>query len=141
MPKLSLIHISFTAETNNEEDQYLGLELADAVGARLGAVPKLSVRSSTTVRSILGPDTDPALAGKKLEVQALVKGDIHRVKDKVVINVRLLDSSTGADLWSGTVNANKTNIFATEDSIAQQVSSALLPQVGMNALKLSLIHI
>jgi TolB-like protein/DNA-binding winged helix-turn-helix (wHTH) protein/tetratricopeptide (TPR) repeat protein len=131
----SVAVLPFTAETNNEEDQYLGLELADAVGARLGAVPKLSVRSSTTVRSILGPDTDPALAGKKLEVQALVKGDIHRVKDKVVINVRLLDSSTGADLWSGTVNANKTNIFATEDSIAQQVSSALLPQVGMNALK------
>ena len=131
----SVAVLPFTAETNNEEDQYLGLELADAVGARLGTIPKLSVRSSTTVRSILGPDTDPALAGKKLEVQALVKGDIHRANDKIVINVRLLDSSTGADLWSGTVNVDKTNIFATEDSIAQQVSSALLPQVGMNALK------
>jgi TolB-like protein/DNA-binding winged helix-turn-helix (wHTH) protein len=131
----SVAVLPFTAEANNEEDRYLGLELADAVIARLGTVPKLSVRSSASVRSVLGPDTDQALAGKKLEVQALVKGDIHRVKDNVLINVRLLDSSTGADLWSGTVNFDKTNIFATEDSIAQQISSALLPQVGMNALK------
>jgi TolB-like protein/tetratricopeptide (TPR) repeat protein/DNA-binding winged helix-turn-helix (wHTH) protein len=131
----SVAVLPFTAEGNREEDQYLGLELADAVAARLGTVPQLSVRSSATVRSVLGPDTDPALAGKKLEVQGVVKGDIHRANDKVVINVRLLDSSTGADLWSGTVNADKTNIFATEDSIAQQVSSALLPQVGMNAVK------
>jgi TolB-like protein/DNA-binding winged helix-turn-helix (wHTH) protein/tetratricopeptide (TPR) repeat protein len=131
----SVAVLPFTAEGNHEEDQYLGLELADAVAARLGTIPQLSVRSSTTVRSVLGPDTDPALAGKKLEVQGVVEGDIHRVKDQVVINVRLLNGITGAALWSGTVNADRANIFATEDSIAQQVSSALLPQVGMNPLK------
>jgi len=133
----SVAVLPFTAKTEEEEDQYLGLGLADAVAAKLSTIPQLSVRSSTTVRSILGLHPDLGAAGKKLEVQALVKGELHRVMNTVVINVELLDGRTGADLWSGTFNADNTNIFATEDSIAKQVSNALLPQFGVNALKSS----
>ncbi len=131
----SLAVLPFRAEGNKEEDQYLGLGLADAVAAELGTVPELRVRSSTTVGSILGPQPDIASAGKKLEVQALVSGEIHRVDDKIAITVRLLDGATGADLWSGHFNTDNGNIFNTEDSIAQQVSSALIPQIGMSAVK------
>ena len=131
----SLAVLPFRAEGNKEEDQYLGLGLADAVAAKLGTVPQLRVRSSTTVGSILGPEPDTASAGSKLEVQALVSGEIHRVDNKIAITVRLLDSATGADLWSGNFNTDNSNIFNTEDSIAQQVSSALIPQIGMSAVK------
>jgi len=131
----SLAVLPFSAQGDKEEDQYLGLGLADAVAAKLGTVPQLRVRSSTTVGSILGPHPDPASAGSKLEVQALVSGEIHRVDNKIAITVRLLDSTTGADLWSGNFNADNSNIFNTEDSIAQQVSSALIPQIGLSAVK------
>jgi TolB-like protein/DNA-binding winged helix-turn-helix (wHTH) protein len=131
----SLAVLPFRAEGNREEDQYLGLGLADAVAAKLGTVPQLRVRSSTTVGSILGPDPNLASAGSKLEVQALVSGEIHRVGNKIAITVRLLDGATGADLWSGNFNTDNSNIFNTEDSIAQQVSSALIPQIGMSAVK------
>ncbi len=133
----SLAVLPFRAEGNKEEDQYLGLGLADAVAAKLGTVPQLRVRSSTTVESILGPQPDTASAGSKLEVQALVSGEIHRVDNKIAITVRLLDSATGADLWSGNFTTDNSNIFNTEDSIAQQVSSALIPHIGMSAVKTS----
>jgi TolB-like protein/DNA-binding winged helix-turn-helix (wHTH) protein/tetratricopeptide (TPR) repeat protein len=136
----SLAVLPFRAEGNKEEDQYLGLGLADAVAAKLGTVPQLRVRSSTTVGSILGPEPDIASAGSKLEVQALVSGEIHRVDNKIAITVRLLDGATGADLWSGKFNTDNSNIFNTEDSIAQQVASALIPQIGMSALKSSPGH-
>ena len=133
----SLAVLPFRAEGNKEEDQYLGLGLADAVAAKLGTVPQLRVRSSTTVGSILGAQPDTASAGSKLEVQALVSGEIRRVDNKIAITVRLLDSATGADLWSGNFNTDNSNIFNTEDSIAQQVASALIPQIGMSAVKTS----
>jgi TolB-like protein/DNA-binding winged helix-turn-helix (wHTH) protein/Tfp pilus assembly protein PilF len=131
----SLAVLPFRAEGNKEEDQYLGLGLADAVAAKLATVPQLRVRSSTTVGSILGPEPNTASAGRKLEVQAVVSGEIHRVDNKIAITVRLLDSATGADLWSGNFNTDNGNIFNTEDSIAQQVSSALIPQIGMSAVR------
>jgi len=131
----SIAVLPFTAGQGQDADQYLGLELADAVASRLGTVPELGVRSSTTVRSIVGLKSDPALAAKKLQVQAVVSGEIQRVADKVVVSVQLLDSSTGAALWSGTFNADSSSIFSMEDSISQQVASALLPQFGMNSVK------
>jgi TolB-like protein/DNA-binding winged helix-turn-helix (wHTH) protein/Tfp pilus assembly protein PilF len=131
----SLAVLPFTAQGNKEEDQYMGLGLADAVASKLDTVPQLRVRSSTTVGSILGPHPDPASAGSKLEVQALVSGEIHRVDDQFAITVRLLDSATGANLWSGHFKTDDSNIFNTEDSIAQQVASALIPQFAMSAVK------
>jgi tetratricopeptide (TPR) repeat protein len=99
----------------------------------------LSVRSSSTVRAILGSDlglhADPASTGKKLEVQALVEGELRHEENKIIITVRLMKSSTRANIWSATFKADDSNIFATEDSIAKQVSSALLPQLGMEAVK------
>ena len=131
----SLAVLPFTAQGNREEDQYLGPGLADAVASKLDTVPQLQVRSSTTVGSILGPHPDPASAASKLEVQALVSGEIHRVDNQFAITVRLLDSATGADLWSGHFKTDNSNIFNTEDSIAQQVASALIPQFAMSAVK------
>jgi TolB-like protein/DNA-binding winged helix-turn-helix (wHTH) protein/Tfp pilus assembly protein PilF len=131
----SLAVLPFTAEGNQEEDQYLGPGLADAVAAKLDTVPQLLVRSSTTVQSILGPHPDPASAGSKLKVQALVSGEIRRVDKKLEITVRLLDSATGADLWSGHFNTDNSNIFKIEDSIAEQVSSALIPQFKMTTAR------
>ena len=131
----SLAVLPFTAQGNGEEDQYLGLGLADAVASKLDTVPQLQVRSSTTVGSILGSHPDPASAGSKLEVQALVSGEIHRVDNQFAITVRLLDSATGANLWSGHFKTDNSNIFNTEDSIAQQVASALIPQFAMSAVR------
>jgi TolB-like protein/DNA-binding winged helix-turn-helix (wHTH) protein/tetratricopeptide (TPR) repeat protein len=131
----SLAVLPFTAQGNNEEDQYMGLGLADAVASKLDSVPQLRVRSSTTVGSILGAHPDPVSAGSKLEVQALVSGEIHRVDDQFAITVRLLDSATGANLWSGRFKTDNSNLFNTEDSIAQQVASALIPQFAMNAVR------
>ena len=131
----SLAVLPFNADGNREEDQYLGLGLADAVASKLDSVPQLQVRSSTTVGSILGPHPDPASAGSKLAVQALVSGEIHRVGNQSAITVRLLDSATGADLWSGHFTTDNSNIFRTEDSIAQQVASALIPQFATSEVR------
>ena len=131
----SLAVLPFSSQGNREEDQYLGLGLADAVAAKLDTVPQLRVRSSRTVGSILGPHPNPASAGRKLKVQALVSGEIHHADNKFAITVRLLDSGTGANLWSGNFKTDNSNLFNTEDSIAQQVSSALIPQFAMRAVK------
>jgi TolB-like protein/DNA-binding winged helix-turn-helix (wHTH) protein/Tfp pilus assembly protein PilF len=135
----SVAVLPFASNSENEEDKYLGLGLADAVSARLSTVSQLSVRSSSTVRSILGAGLglhpDPASTSKKLEVEALVEGELRREQNKIIITVRLLKSSPRANLWSATFKADNNNIFATEDSIAKQVSSALLPQLGMEAVK------
>jgi TolB-like protein/DNA-binding winged helix-turn-helix (wHTH) protein/Tfp pilus assembly protein PilF len=134
-PIRSVAVLPFSADPVRQQDQYLGMGLADAVADKLSTADQLTVRSSSTVLSILGPHPDPASAGPRLQVQAIVVGDLHRAADKLVITVHLIDSATHSNLWSGTFNTDDTNIFATETSIAQQVSNALLPQLGSNPPK------
>jgi TolB-like protein/DNA-binding winged helix-turn-helix (wHTH) protein/predicted Zn-dependent protease len=136
-PIRSLAVLPFTANTGNEEDKYLGLGISDAVATRLNTIPQLTIRSANTVRQLLGNDPENPAVGKRLQVQALVRGQVRRTTGNVVIGVQLVDSATGAKLWSGEFNAENGNIFATEDSIARQVSSALLLQFGANVLRQS----
>jgi TolB-like protein/DNA-binding winged helix-turn-helix (wHTH) protein/Tfp pilus assembly protein PilF len=134
LPVRSVAVLPFTGSAG-QDDQYLGLELADSVAERLMTVPQLNVRPSATVHSVIGIDADPAVAAKKLSVETIVSGEVQRQKDRVAISVRLIDSGTGAVLWSRAFNADNSTLFATEDSIARQVSGALLPQTGLNAIK------
>jgi TolB-like protein/DNA-binding winged helix-turn-helix (wHTH) protein/Tfp pilus assembly protein PilF len=132
----SVAVVPFTTDTGSAEDAYLGLGLADAVAARLNTVSQLNVRSSSTVRAVLGPNPDPFAAAKKLQVQAIVKGTLHRHGDAIALTVEVIDSSSRQSLWLGNFQASSSNLFATEDPIARQISSVLLPSAGQNALKI-----
>ncbi len=131
----SLAVLPFTAAADDLEGQYLGLELADTVASRLSSLPQLNVRSSATVRSVVGLEADPRAAGKKLEVRALVTGEVREAANGSVVSVHLLDGATGASRWSGTFTTSSADLIHTEDAIAQQLSEILAPQSASTALR------
>ena len=123
----SVAVLPFTATAEDVEGQYLGLELADLVTARLAMLPELSVRSSSTVRSIVGLDANPAEASKKLDVQVLVTGRIQSSGSQRLAFVQLVSSSDGAKLWSGNFPADMANLSQAQASIAAQLTKILAP--------------
>ena len=137
VPIHSLAVLPFTSHTTDGTDAFLGIGLADAIATQLGTASQFTVRSSSTVRSVVGDHPDPVSAGTRLAVQAIVRGDIHREADKLVVSVRLLDGGTGKELWSGIFNANDTNLSSVEDVIAQEISNASLPASLASAVKRS----
>jgi tetratricopeptide (TPR) repeat protein len=63
--------------------------------------------------------------GHELRVDALVEGKIQRAGDRIRITVQLLRVRDGASLWAKAFDEQFTNIFAVQDSVAQQVARAL----------------
>lgn len=131
----SVAVLPFTAASDDLQGQYLGLELADTVAGRLSSLPQLNVRSSATVRSVVGLEADPGTAGKRLEVQALVTGEVREGANGSMVSVHVLDGATGASRWSGTFTAGSADLIHTEDAIAGQLSKILAPQSSSNALR------
>jgi TolB-like protein/Tfp pilus assembly protein PilF len=125
----SVAVLPFRVDQGGAEDTYLGLGFSDAIADRLKTVEQLTVRSSSTIRTVLGTEADAKAAAQKLRVQAIVDGSLHREAGKIVVKVRVLEPS-GAETWSGTFSANNENIFSAEDSIARQVTTAILPRFG-----------
>ena len=125
----SVAVLPFRVDQGGAEDTYLGVGFSDAIADRLKTVEQLTVRSSSTIRTVLGTEADAKAAAQKLRVQAIVDGSLHREAGKIVVKVRVLEPS-GAETWSGTFSANNENIFSAEDSIARQVTTAILPRFG-----------
>jgi DNA-binding winged helix-turn-helix (wHTH) protein/TolB-like protein/Tfp pilus assembly protein PilF len=128
-PMRSVAVLPFRVEGGSAEDKYLGLGFSDAIADRLKTVEQLTVRSSSTVRTVLGTDADAKAAAEKLRVQTVVDGALHREAEKIIVKVRVLGASS-SEIWSGTFSADNGNIFSAEDSIAGQVLTAILPHFG-----------
>jgi DNA-binding winged helix-turn-helix (wHTH) protein/TolB-like protein/Tfp pilus assembly protein PilF len=133
-PARSVAVLPFRVDGGNAEDTYLGVGFSDAIADRLKTVEQLTVRSSSTIRTVVGAEPDAKAAAEKLRVQTVVAGDLHREVGKIFVRVRVI-GPTGAELWSGTFSANNENIFSAEDSIARQVMTAILPQFGEHPVK------
>lgn len=125
-PARSVAVLPFQVDGGSAQDTYLGVGFSDAIADRLKTVEQLTVRSSSTIRTVLGTEPDAKAAAEKLRVQTVVEGTLRRETGKIIVKVRVL-GLTGAEVWSGTFSANNENIFSAEDSIARQVTTAILP--------------
>ena len=125
-PMRSVAVLPFRVDTGSAEDLYLGVGFSDAIADRLKTVERLTVRSSSTIRTVLGSDPDATTAADRLRVQAVVNGSLHREAGKIVVKVWVLGPA-GKEIWSDKFSANNENIFSAEDSVAKQVLTAILP--------------
>ncbi len=125
-PMRSVAVLPFAVDQASAEDLYLGVGFSDAIADRLKTVERLTVRSSSTIRAVLGTEPDAKTAAERLRVQAVVDGNLHREAGKIIVKVRVL-GPTGKEVWSGKFSANNENIFSAEDSVAKQVLTAILP--------------
>lgn len=111
-------------------EEYLGLGLADAVITRLGYVQALSVRPTEAIRSYRDGSQDPVAAGRRLQVDAVLEGQIQRSGDRLRVTVQLIGTRTGNALWSEKLDVRSTDLFTIEDSISESVARALVSSLS-----------
>jgi TolB-like protein len=109
----------------NTADEHLGLGLADTIIARLGQLQGMIVRPTSAIRKYAAADTDALKAAGDLQADAVLDGTVHRVGDRLRVNMALLRTSDGTTLWSETFNVEFKDVFALEDEIAAGVVSQL----------------
>src|SRR5205085_12435528 len=87
------------------------------------------VRPTSAVRKYAGLNQDPLAAGREQRVEAVLVGNVQKVADKLRVTVQLINVEDGRSLWSEKFDVKDTDIFAVQDSISDQVTSALAPQI------------
>ena len=76
----------------------------------------------------------------KLGVHYLIEGSVQRDKDRVRINVQLIDGRSGNHIWSESYDRDYANLFALQDEITMAVMAFLNVQItgyATGALKYS----
>jgi TolB-like protein/Flp pilus assembly protein TadD/predicted Ser/Thr protein kinase len=111
------------------ESDYLGLAIADALVAELGAVETVAVRSLSGSARYAESGTDPVAAGRELDAELVVDGAIQRAGDRLRVTVHLVRVADGLTVWSERFDARWTDVFSVQDAIAEQVARALAVRV------------
>jgi DNA-binding winged helix-turn-helix (wHTH) protein len=110
---------------HKDDDEYLGVGLADALVTRLSNVRELVVRPTSAVARYSSPEQDILEAGRELRVSAVLDGRVQRASGRVRVTVQLVSVEEGATLWAEKFDERWTDIFALQDSISEQAAAAL----------------
>ena len=126
---LPIAVLPFKQNTAEENNDYLGIGLCDTLITRLSNVSRFAVRPTSTVVRYAEDRFEPLAAGRELKVDYVVDGRIRRAGEVLRVNVQLLRTSEEAICWAGQFDEKLTDVLQLEDSIAEQVALALIPQM------------
>ena len=121
----SLAVLPFESLTSDKNDEYLGLGMAHDTIIKLSGLHKLLVLPTRAVFKYAVSVCDPLAVGRRLGVDAVLEGTIQRVEDRLRVTVRLLSIEDSLTLWAAKFDEDFTDIFSVQDSISEQVVSAL----------------
>jgi serine/threonine protein kinase/Tfp pilus assembly protein PilF len=96
-------------------------ELAQVNGLRVPS-PSLILNSDSA--------THFAEVGRRLKVDTLLNGSVERVADGLVEKVELIDTHTGAQLWSRNYHRAQTELGTLQQDIAEEVAFRLRPHAA-----------
>ena len=108
-------------------DEFLGLGLADALISRLSGIQRLLVRPTTSVIPFTGSDAFDA--GQRLGVDYVLDGTVRISAGRIRVSIQLLNVADNSTQWARAFDNDVVDVLVLEDSIAEQVTRSLLPQL------------
>lgn len=115
--------------TDDTDDSFLSIGLADALITRLSKVRRLVVRPTSSIASIRHTTYDPIRAGQDLKVEYILDGNIKKANDRLRVTVQLLNVDQNAAIWATAIDETMADVLSLEDTLTDKVVSALLPQL------------
>jgi len=125
----SVAVLPFKTIGTNAENDLLGFGMADAMIIKLSRLDQLTVLPTSSIFRYSNRDRDPVAIGKELGVEGVLDGTVQRDGDWVRVTAQLIRLPDGKTVWSGQFDERYSSIFTLQDSISEQLSSALRPRV------------
>ena len=122
--------LPFKPLTPENRDQILELGMADSLITKLSNSRQIVVRSLASVRKYSGLDQDSLAAGRELQADSVLEGNVQKSGDHIRVTARLIKVTDGTSLWAGTFDEKMTDVFAVQDAISQKVADALSLQLS-----------
>jgi DNA-binding winged helix-turn-helix (wHTH) protein/TolB-like protein/tetratricopeptide (TPR) repeat protein len=121
----SIAVLPFQTLTANTVDEYLGLGITDALIAKLSEIREVKIRPTSAVRKFSGPERNAMTAGRELNVDSVLDGNVQRDGETLRVSVQLIDVREGRTLWAAKFDEKFTNILSVEDTISMHVAQAM----------------
>src|ERR1700752_5118937 len=115
----------FVNQTGDARDEYFSDGLTDELIRALSRVPGLRVTAGSVVFRFKGQRRDARQIGAELGVEAVLEGSVWRTEDRIRINVSLVGTRDGFNLWAQRFDSNLADVFTIQDEVCTAVTEAM----------------
>ena len=121
----SIAVLPFTNHSGDAELEYLSDGIAESLINSLTELQQLRVIARSTAFRYKNREIDPQEVGRALKVHALLMGQVKRVGERLEMQVDLVDTSTGAQLWGEKYERNLAEMVNVKQAIAREIIAKL----------------
>ncbi|MEX3007272.1 hypothetical protein [Hoeflea sp. TYP-13] len=133
-PKRAIAVLPFVGLPDQSERDRITDSLSDGIIAELSRIDWFTTIGRTSTQAYRDADPDPVRVGRELNAQYLVMGTVREKGDEFQTAVRLVDTSSGEDVWSDRypLKPDIEDIFTAEDKIAHTIASQIDIELAQN---------
>jgi len=121
----ALAVLPFVNASADPEIDYLIYGLTDSLANQLSRLPQLKVKGSTAVARYKGREDDLQRVGRELDVDAVLAGAAIRQGAGIILQVRLVATADGKQLWAASYDLKSTDALALQAAAAAEVAANL----------------
>ena len=136
----SLAALPFRPLGEKEADKSFGVGLADALTLRLSRLRCARVLPTSAALRLAGTLPEARAASGEPPVEALLEGLYQSDGGRLRVSAQLARVCDGTVLWAAKFDEQLTDLFAVQDSVAEQIVEALAPRLSGAERRLSVVR-
>lgn len=121
----SIAILPFESFSDERDSAFFADGIQDDILTNLAKIGDLKVISRTSVAGYRGKPASVREIGKTLGVSYLLEGTVRKDKNRVRVNVQLINAQSDQHLWAEDYNRDLNDIFAIQTDLAQKIASEL----------------
>lgn len=122
--------LPFVNMSGDAADAYFSDGLTEALMNALGRVDGLRVTGRASAFALKGKALDLRAIRDTLGVEAVLEGSVRRAGGRLRVSARLVDATSGYQVWSDEYDRELEDVFAVQDAITRAIVDALRPRLA-----------
>jgi adenylate cyclase len=124
-PLLSIVVLPFQNLSNDPAQEYFADAITDDLTTDLSLISGSFVIAPMTAFTYRGKTISAKQVGHELGVRYVLEGSVRRTEDRVQVNVQLIDSETGVQLWADRFASDRANLAKAQNEITDRIARTL----------------
>ena len=135
--KPSIVVLPFDNLSAEPNQGYLADGFVEAITAALSHIRSFFVIARNSAFTYKGRATNVRDIGRELGVAYVLEGSVQKAGNRLRITVQLVETESGAHVWSSRYDGTIDDIFNLQDRITEQVAGALQPSIRIAEIERS----
>ena len=124
-PRLSIVVLPFVNLSGDAEQDYFVDGVTESLTTDLSRISGALIIARNTAFTFKGTAVDVVKLGRELNVRYMLEGSVQRGSNRLRVNVQLVDTETGNQLWAQRFEKPIGDLFDMQDEIVSTLANAL----------------